>query len=289
MKKTLCSCRLSLLAALLLAPHFAGATVYTWNWTNGVSADMNWSDTNNWSPAAIPANGDAVIFNSSNSLDVAAGPGLNVTGGGQAQINPANFNSIIDSGFAGTISSLVCSNLGGTYQNILLSSNFTLNITNSAGVIIGNGTTPGSGGNEYGTTTQFVTIAGTNATLKVNNTNALFWVTLGSNAGGSPVNTLDMSALDNFNATVSRVLIGVPALNPPRRHRLSGRHQQHHRRIPDRLDRNQRHRRHRRHRHRRPHLQQRRQLLPLSRTGEQHQGRHDLHRPPEVNSRPDVL
>lgn len=212
-----------LFALILLTGQFAHATVYTWNWTNGISPDFLWSDGNNWSPVGVPGAADSLIYNSVNSggLCIAPGPGLNIAGGGQTQIISGNFNGIVDSKFGGTIGTVIFSNLQSSYQNILITNNSTLTITN--GFTLGNGVaaatggiTPGSGGIDYGATGGFVTIAGTNATLLMNNTNENLWVTEGSATSSSAISmSLDMSALDNFNATINRILVGVPAVNRP--------------------------------------------------------------------------
>jgi autotransporter-associated beta strand protein len=208
---------------MLLARQFASAAIYTWNWTNGVSADIYWSDGLNWSPVGVPGPLDSLIFNNTNSGGncVAPGAGLNVAGGGQSQINFADFNGLVDAKFGGAISAMLCSNLSGTYQNILITNNTTLTITN--GLTVGNGVaaatggiTPGSGGTDYGVTIANVTIAGTNATLLMNNTNENLWVAEGSATSSSSLYaTLDLSALDNFDATISRLLVGLPAVNRP--------------------------------------------------------------------------
>jgi hypothetical protein len=108
---------------------------------------------------------------------------------------------MVDANF--TISSLTFTNLGGTYHNTDLASGRTLTITNilTIGAIDAGGTAQ----------QEFVTVAGS-ATVSVNNPNANLQVWLGS-ASVSSQATLDLSALDNFSATVSRLTVGASAVN----------------------------------------------------------------------------
>jgi hypothetical protein len=190
---------LVLSSALVFVAHLAQATTYYW--TNGNNANLNWSYAPNWSPNGPPGSADTAIFNSSNAFT--AGGGLSPLGGGTNAISLANFNNIVDSGFGGAIASLTYSNTGANYNNTYLADGVTLNVTNTGGFVCG------SSSLDLGQAATLTTIAGTNATLNVSNTNAIFFVGLGSVSGATPMATLDMSALQTFNATVGRFMVGV--------------------------------------------------------------------------------
>ena len=188
--------KLCCLAAVVLSlPHFARATVYTWN---TLTPGAYWSASADWLPTGIPVSADTVALNNTNA---AGSPGLSVMGGGPGAIEPGNFNNIIDSAFGGTINTLSYSNLATAYQNTYITNGITLFVTNAFSA--------GSSTADFGTVTGLATIAGPSGSLVVtNNTNAVVTVGLGSTGGGSPVYTLDMSALGNFTATISRLLVG---------------------------------------------------------------------------------
>jgi hypothetical protein len=66
---------------------------------------------------------DSVLFSAGPGNEgpaIASGAGLSTPGGGQAAIQYANFDSLVDSGFGGLICSMLCSNFGGTYKNIMI-------------------------------------------------------------------------------------------------------------------------------------------------------------------------
>jgi hypothetical protein len=195
---------LVLLSALVFAAHCAQAATYYW--TNGNNANLNWSYAQNWLPNGPPGHADTAIFTSSNAFT--AGGGLSTAGGGPNVLNMANFNNIVDTGFSGAIASLTYSNFGSFYNNTYLANGVTLNVTNTGGFVCGS-TNVGTQYNELNT------IAGTNATLNVSNPSAVFFVGLGTNAssGFLPTATLDMSALQTFNATVSQFMVGVAYAN----------------------------------------------------------------------------
>ena len=187
--------------ALVAAAHLArGAQYY---WTNGVNTNINWSYGQNWSPNGPPSFADDVIFTSSDAFPT---PGLTTVGGGPNAINFANFNNVVDAGFGGSIGSLTYSNAGSAFNNTYLTNGVTLNVTNLGGFV------SGSTLYDFGSSTVTNTIAGTNATLNVSNASGLFFVGFGS-ASGSPVSTLDLSALQTFNATVSRFMVAVAFTN----------------------------------------------------------------------------
>jgi hypothetical protein len=165
------------------------------------STSINWSDGLNWQVPGAPEISDDVIFNSSDSFT--AGGGLSTVGGGPNAVISANFNNIVDSGFGGAISSLTYSNFGSDYNNTYLANGVALNVTGSGGFVCG------SASLDFGTVNALTTIAGPSAALNVNNTSAIFFVGLGTAGSGSPEATLDMSALQMFNATVSQFLVGA--------------------------------------------------------------------------------
>jgi len=185
---------------LLAAPLAQAATYY---WTNGINANTNWSYGQNWSPNGGPGPGDDTVFTSANAFPT---PGLTTIGGGKGAVSLANFNNAVDAGFGGTISSLTYSNSGSAYNNTYLADGVTLNITNLGGFVCG------SAQFDFGTATGLTTIAGPNASLTVNNTNSFFFVGFGS-ASGSPVATLDLSALGTLNVAVSRFMVGAAFTN----------------------------------------------------------------------------
>ena len=168
----------------------------TWTGADIPNLNTNWSDRLNWQLPGAPGAGENVLFN--NTAAVTAGV-LSTPGGGSSAFAPDNANNIVDGNF--TISSLTYSNSGDSYHNTLIKSGDTLALTNGLTI----------GAFDSGAAAQhgFVDVAGVNGSLSVNNTNANVQVWIGSaNVGGSQA-TLDLSALDTFNATVGRFLIGA--------------------------------------------------------------------------------
>jgi fibronectin-binding autotransporter adhesin len=178
----------------------------TWSGVDSAT-NMNWSDPNNWQSPGVPQPGGYVIF--SDVAAVGSSPFSGGLGDGPSGIS-GNINNIVDGDF--TIGELNYSNVLSDYQNTLLADGVTLNV-------VGDGTntspglfTVGSGETDYGTSAAgFVTIAGTNSTLNLNNTNNLIYVSLGSSSGGDQQATLDLSGLGTLNANVSQIFVGVGA------------------------------------------------------------------------------
>jgi autotransporter-associated beta strand protein len=160
--------------------------------------NTNWSDRLNWQLPGAPGFGENVFFNTTAAQSASA---LSTPGGGTAALTPDNLNNIVDANF--TISSLTYTNLGGSYHNTYINTGKTLNLTNTGGLMVG--------GLDAGATTQqeFATISGGNATLNVAATNGNVQVWVGSGTAAGSQATLDMSALDTFDATVSRFLVGA--------------------------------------------------------------------------------
>lgn len=171
-----------------------------WTGSDVPNLNTNWSDRLNWQLPGAPGVQDNVVFNNTAAQSVSA---LSAPGGGSSALLPENFNNIVDANF--TITSLTYTNLGATYHNTAIASGKALNLTNTLTV----------GALDSGSTAQqeFVTVSGANATLSLVNTNANLQVWVGSGSAVTSQATLDLSALDNFNATISRLTVGASAIN----------------------------------------------------------------------------
>jgi autotransporter-associated beta strand protein len=161
--------------------------------------NTNWTDNANWQLPGEPVAGDNVIFNGTGASGSSA---LSTPGGGIGSLS-GPIDNYVNANF--TLSSLVYTNFGGLYHNTFINSGDVLAVTNS-GLNIGAVDTGSAG-----SSTEFVTISGTKATLSINNTNANVQVWLGDVSGSQA--TLDMSALDTFNSTNSRVVVGATINN----------------------------------------------------------------------------
>lgn len=173
----------------------------TWSGADVSNSNTNWSDRLNWQLPGAPTPADNVIFNNTAAVTASV---LSTPGGGVAALSdPENFNNIVDANFS--LASLTYTNLGATYHNTAINSGDTLAITNSLTV----------GGVDSGATAQtgFVTVYGTQATLSFTNPAGSVSVWNGSGTLVGSQATLDMSALDNFTATASRLLVGASAGN----------------------------------------------------------------------------
>jgi autotransporter-associated beta strand protein len=178
-----------------------------WTGADLPNLNTNWSDGQNWFLPDAPTSVDNAIFN--NTATVAASA-LTTPGGGSAAFDPANVNNIVDANF--TISSLAYTNIAD-YHNTFIKSGRSLNLTNvlTLGAINAGDSVAHTG---------FVSISGTTASVSVNNPNANLQIWLGSGPGGvggggvtGSQATLDLSALDNFSATVSRLALGASVGN----------------------------------------------------------------------------
>ena len=134
--------------------------------------NTNWSDRLNWQLPGVPGSGETVFFTPTAAQTVSA---LSTPGGGASALNGDYINNIVDANV--TISSLTFTNADGSYHNTLIKDGLALTMTNTLTV----GSTSADFG---GGATEFVTIAGPNGTLQVNNTNGTLYVGLGS---GIPV------------------------------------------------------------------------------------------------------
>src|SRR5262245_1607921 len=99
-----------LLAIYAAAPLANAQSV--WNALINVNTDTNWSTGTDWAPNGVPGSSSVVWFEDS-------------TGVGDATIN-----SVVDSGFGGTISSLIFTN-HTAHQNVLIANGVTLTINGS--------------------------------------------------------------------------------------------------------------------------------------------------------------
>ena len=172
-----------------------------WSGADVPNLNTNWSDAQNWQLPGAPVAGDNVIFNSTAAQTSSA---LNTPGGGITAFNPDLVNNIVDGSF--TLSTLVYTNYGNLYHNTFIKKGNVLSVTNSVLTI---------GAVDTGASTQngFVNVIGTNATLSVNNTNANIQIWLGNAANGGSQATLDLSALDTFSVTNSRLAVGAAINN----------------------------------------------------------------------------
>jgi autotransporter-associated beta strand protein len=168
-----------------------------WVGTNSISTTTNWSDRLNWQLPGAPTVSDNVGFGGNGA--VGASPFNSVGAGLEGVSNPQNVNNFVDT--SSSIASLTYTNLGATYHNTLLANGASLTVNSNGSLNVG------SGSIDFGASvTEFVTIAGSNSTLNVNNTNGTMYVGIG-NSGGQA--TLDLSGLGTFNASVSRFFVGV--------------------------------------------------------------------------------
>ncbi|HLX71430.1 MAG TPA: autotransporter-associated beta strand repeat-containing protein, partial [Verrucomicrobiae bacterium] len=173
-----------------------------WVGTNNTTVTTNWSDSSNWQLPGVPTPADNVVFAQNGS--VSGTPFNSVGDGHDGIVNSGNLNNIVNSTLS--VGTLLYTNIGGGSfsQNALIANGATLNILSNGSLTVGNGTLdfgPGA--------TEFVTIAGTNGTLNINNTNGTTYVGLGNSTNGTELATLDLSGLGNLNASVGRFLVGV--------------------------------------------------------------------------------
>jgi len=170
------------------------------------NVNTNWSDPQNWQTPGVPIAADFVQFG---DTAAASGSPFSTVGDGLGGIvSPSYINNIV--GASTTISYLIYSNILSDYQNTLLGNGVTLNVistnNNNSPLLF----TVGSESVDFGSSADgFVTIAGTNGTLNLQNTNGTVFVSLGdANRAGAQA-TLDLSGLGTFNAAVSTFLVGV--------------------------------------------------------------------------------
>ena len=153
-------------------------------------ANTNWSTAGNWTPSGSPVSSNDLQFV---DLGAVGSAGL--------------VDNVVDNNF--TIGSLTYGQTNN-FHTTLIASGKTLTLVGTNGLTAGTGT-------DVGTLVTVNTITGAGGTLIVSNTAAN--VNIGqanpsaSNGGNSAANaTLDMSGLGVFNATISRMLVGVDSL-----------------------------------------------------------------------------
>lgn len=162
--------------------------------------NTNWSDRLNWQLPGAPAAGDNVLFDNTASVFASA---LSTPGGGSSALIFDFVNNIVDGNF--TLNSLTYTNSADSYHNTFIKSSDGLNTSNLT-----------IGAFDSGTSAQheFVTVSGgANGSLTVSNAASNLQVWVGSGSVGGSQATLDMSALDNFSATVNRLAVGASAVN----------------------------------------------------------------------------
>ncbi|HEY1718362.1 MAG TPA: pectinesterase family protein [Verrucomicrobiae bacterium] len=165
-------------------------------WTGASGTDTNWSNGANWSggtgTAGVPASTDNVVFGN-------AGNATAIT----------EISNVVDNtggNFLGTISSLAYTNsVANSYQNTLIASGVTLNITNNTGPF-GSALFAGTPAAGAAAASIFASISGSGATLNVNNTNAC--ISISQSGANTALATLNMTNLDDFVANVRQIAIG---------------------------------------------------------------------------------
>ena len=171
-----------------------------WSGADVPNLNTNWSDRLNWQLPGAPTASDNVFFNNTASVFTSA---LSAPGGGSSALIFDNVNNIVDNNF--TVNTLTYTNSGDTYHNTFIKSGNSLSTTNL---------TIGAFDSGASAQHEFVTVSGgANSSLNVSNTAANLQVWIGSGSVGGSQATLDLSALDNFNATISRLTVGASAVN----------------------------------------------------------------------------
>ena len=175
---------LSVLAVAIFSAQTLPAATPIWSAASG----GNWSTDGNWSTSLAPQTIDDVQFG-------------NVGAGNQ---------NTMDNAF--TINSLTYNQDNGLTHTTVLNPGLTLTVNRgNAGNVLTVGST--SGAITSGTQVPVV-IQGAGSTLSLNGTGDLV-VRQGNGTAGSHMATLDMSGLDNFNASIGRLLIGQAGTVPP--------------------------------------------------------------------------
>jgi len=157
-------------------------------WTNASGTDTNWSTALNWINVTAGGNGPPGPANNLLFTNTAVSASASVT------------NNIVDASV--TVVSLQYANnaTSPNYHVTLIKNGQTATVTN--GLMVGTGTDAGANG------AVNAIVTGTGGTLTVSGGNLS--VAQGSGSDGSHLATLNLSGLDMFNATISRLSIGVP-------------------------------------------------------------------------------
>jgi len=157
-----------------------------WQGVTGVSATTNWSDALNWS-AGMPGLSTSVLFTNSGAV-----------------ASVGTVNNVVDAAFGGSIGSLQFANTNN-FHTTLIAPGVTL-------TVLGN-FRAGTETDIPGLPPLTNTVLGAGGSLLVNNTGTSVVVRQGSASAIGRQAVLDLSRLDTFNATVSRVLVGVAGIN----------------------------------------------------------------------------
>lgn len=176
-----------ILSAFFAVTHFAGAQS-VWNATVGVSADTNWTDAANWSPSGVPASSN-VVFNF------------------QHTVTPGTIDNVVNASI--TVQRLAYVQTNGVHNTLILPG-VTLAISNAlAGTNLFAGTIISDITNNIVTNT----ISGSGGTLAITSSNTVSLISVSENGIHAAANNnhsiLDMSGLDNFNAAVGNIYVGV--------------------------------------------------------------------------------
>ena len=161
-----------------------------WNGTNGVSPDMNWSSALNWSPATVPGAATNVLF--TNNVG-AFGPATTI----------GTVDNIVDGGFGSPIASLQFANTNtsggsGYYHATQIGAGQSLTVLGNVRV----------GFDADVPTSQIYSMFTGAGTLVLSNATAGLNVSQGDN-GNACQATLNLTNLNNFNATLGGITVGV--------------------------------------------------------------------------------
>jgi pectin methylesterase-like acyl-CoA thioesterase len=179
-----------ILLAMSLSPGLFANTII-WSGAN-FATDTNWSDGANWVGGVAPGTADDVKF-----FNTGAASANGIT------------NSIVDTGFGGTIGTLQFGSTNG-FHTLYIAPGETLMVTNTAGLYVG--TTADLGVSH----TNYTTFTGTGGTLNITNSSATISLNQGTAQSDNFCQSiLNLTNLGNFSATVSRIGIGTTTtVNP---------------------------------------------------------------------------
>lgn len=170
---------------------FQTASAATNLWTGASGTDLFWSTAGNWLPSGSPGAADDAQF--SNTVTVA---------------NAATVNNIVSANQV--VRSLWYRQTNGGYHNTVINPGITLTLSNTAAanlLLVGSEV---DNGLNYAFTNTISGVGGT-LTIADTNLNSAMVIRQPSVTAGAHRATLDLSGLDNFNATVGRVLVAVEA------------------------------------------------------------------------------
>jgi hypothetical protein len=177
-----------LIASLLLTVSIvAPAATVVWSGADFVNT-TNWSDGLNWVGNVAPGTIDTAFFGTNG---MSAGPG--------STDNIVSANT--------TVAALTYAPTNG-FRNTFIAPGVTLTLSNS---VVTSSLLSGTQTDAGGDATVYNAVSGAGATLVVNSTNvgSALLIQQSSGTAGAHRSTVDLSGLDNFNATVGRILIAV--------------------------------------------------------------------------------